>query len=78
MYWGKDVLGKSIQIEEGCVKIVGVIKDFNIGGFYLELKLFVLYYYFKDLVDFVYFCLKEFFGENFQKLKCDVVEVFFN
>ena len=38
MHWGKDVLGKSIQTEEGRVKIVGVIKDFNIDGFYSELK----------------------------------------
>ena len=28
----RNVLGKSIQTEEGRVKIVGVIKDFNIGG----------------------------------------------
>ena len=49
MHWGKDVLGKSIQTEEGRVKIVGVIKDFNIGGFYSELKPFVVHHHPIDL-----------------------------
>ena len=76
MHWGKDVLGKSIQTEEGRVKIVGVIKDFNIGGFYSELKPFVLHHHPKDLADLVYLRLKEPFGENLQKLKRDATELF--
>ncbi len=78
MHWGKDVLGKSIQTEEGRVKIVGVIKDFNIGGFYSELKPFVLHHHPKDLADLVYLRLKEPFGENLQKLKRDAAEAFPN
>ena len=78
MHWGKDVLGKSIQTEEGRVKIVGVIKDFNIDGFYSELKPFVLHHHPRDLADLVYLRLKEPFGENLQKLNRDAAEAFPN
>ena len=77
MHWGKDVLGKSIQTEEGRVKIVGVIKDFNIDGFYSELKPFVLHHHPRDLADLVYLRLKEPFGENLQKLNRDAAERLF-
>ncbi|MDE5676763.1 FtsX-like permease family protein [Phocaeicola sp.] len=76
MHWGEDVLGRQIGTEEGRVKIVGVIKDFNIEGFYEESKPFVLHHHPWELAGLVYVRLKEPFGENLQKLNRDAAEAF--
>lgn len=76
MHWGKDILSRSIKTEEGRVKIVGVLKDFNIDGFYSEPKPFVMHHHPWDLADLVYVRLKEPFGENLQKLNRDAAEAF--
>ena len=76
MHWGEDVLGRYIMTEEGRVKIVGVLDDFNIDGFYSEPKPFVLHHHPRELGSLIYIRLKEPFGENLQKLNRDAAEAF--
>ncbi len=76
MRWGKDVLGRNVRTEEGPVKVVGVLKDFNIEGFYEEQKPFILHHHPHDLGNLVYIRLKEPFGENLQKLNREAAEAF--
>lgn len=76
MHWGKDVLGRNIRTEEGRVKVVGMIKDFNIEGFYETPKPFILHHHPHELGNLVYVRLKEPFGENLQKLIREASEAF--
>lgn len=76
MHWGKDVLGRNIRTEEGRVKVVGMIKDFNIEGFYEAPKPFVMHHHPYELGNLVYVRLKEPFGENLQKLIREASEAF--
>ncbi len=76
MHWGKDVLGKNIRTEEGPVQVVGMIKDFNIEGFYEAPKPFVMHHHPYELGNLVYVRLKEPFGENLQKLIREASEAF--
>lgn len=76
MRWGKDVLGRNVRTEEGTVKVVGVLKDFNIEGFYEEQKPFILHHHPHDLGNLIYIRLKEPFGENLQKLNREAAEAF--
>ena len=76
MRWGKDVLGRNVRTEEGPVKVVGVLKDFNIEGFYEEQKPFILHHHPHDLGNLIYIRLKEPFGENLQKLNREAAEAF--
>lgn len=76
MRWGKDVLGRNVRTEEGPVKVVGVLKDFNIEGFYEEPKPFILHHHPYDLGNLIYIRLKEPFGENLQKLNREAAEAF--
>lgn len=76
MHWGKDVLGKNIRTEEGPVQVVGMIKDFNIEGFYEAPKPFVMHHHPYELGNLVYVRLKEPFGENLQKLNREASEAF--
>lgn len=76
MHWGKDVLGRNIRTEEGRVKVVGMLKDFNIEGFYEAPKPFVLHHHPYELGNLVYVRLKEPFGENLQKLIREASQAF--
>lgn len=76
MHWGKDVLGKNIRTEEGPVQVVGMMKDFNIEGFYEAPKPFVMHHHPYELGNLVYVRLKEPFGENLQKLIREASEAF--
>lgn len=76
MHWGKDILGKNIRTEEGPVQVVGMMKDFNIEGFYEAPKPFVLHHHPYELGNLVYVRLKEPFGENLQKLIREASEAF--
>lgn len=76
MHWGKDVLGKNIRTEEGPVQVVGILKDFNIEGFYEAPKPFVMHHHPYELGNLVYVRLKEPFGENLQKLIREASEAF--
>lgn len=76
MHWGKDVLGKNIRTEEGRVQVVGMLKDFNIEGFYEAPKPFILHHHPYELGNLVYVRLKEPFGENLQKLIREASEAF--
>lgn len=76
MHWGKDILGKNIRTEEGRVQVVGMIKDFNIEGFYEAPKPFVMHHHPYELGNLVYVRLKEPFGENLQKLIREASEAF--
>ena len=76
MHWGKDILGKNIRTEEGPVQVVGMMKDFNIEGFYEAPKPFVMHHHPYELGNLVYVRLKEPFGENLQKLIREASEAF--
>lgn len=76
MHWGKNVLGKNVRTEEGRVKVVGVLKDFNIGGFYEKPKPFILHHHYHELASLIYIRLKEPFGENLQKLNREAADAF--
>lgn len=76
MHWGNDVLEKNIGTEEGRVKVVGVLKDFNIGDFYSEPKPFVMHYSRREQAYFIHLRLKEPFGENLRRLNRDAADAF--
>ena len=74
--WSIDhAIGQSIQTEEGQVKIVGVIKDFQIGNFFEETMPFLMHYnpMFNGMI---HLRLKEPFAENLQRLNKEAGEAF--
>lgn len=75
MHWGEEVLGRNIQTEQGRVKVVGLLKDFQIGDFTEEPRPFVMHCmdYFSGTV---HLRLKEPFAENLQRLNREVAEAF--
>lgn len=75
MHWGKEVLGRSLQTEEGRVKVVGLLKDFQIGTFTEKPNPFVMHCmdYFSETISLR---LKEPFAENLQRLNREAAEAF--
>ena len=78
MHWEKGTaVGRLVKTEESedKVKVVGVLKDFNIGGFYEEPKPFCLHYS-RYMYGNANIRLKEPFMENLQKLNKEAAEAF--
>ena len=75
MHWGDEVLGRTIQTEEGRVKVVGLLKDFQIEDFTQEPMPYVMH-----CMDYFSYCinlrLKEPFAENLQRLNREAAEAF--
>lgn len=75
MHWGKEVLGRTFESEGGRVKVVGLLKDFQINDFTEEPLPYVMHY--MDYFGFnINLRLKEPFAENLQRLNHDAAEAF--
>lgn len=78
MHWTEgSAIGRLVKTEESeeKVKVVGVLKDFNIGGFYEKTMPFCMHYL-SNLYSSASILLKEPFGENLQRLNKDAAEAF--
>lgn len=75
MNWGSNVVGRNIITGEGTIKIVGLLKDFNIESFFAEPMPFVMYSC-NTFNSLVHIRLKEPFAENLQKLNQDATQAF--
>ena len=74
--WSADqAIGQSIQTEEGRVKIVGIIKDFQIANFFEENKPFLMHFN-PMFSGEIHLRLKEPFAENLQRLNKEASEAF--
>ena len=74
--WSADqAIGQTIQTEEGKVKIVGIIKDFQIGNFFEENKPFLMHFN-PSFSGMIHLRLKEPFAENLQRLNKEASEAF--
>ena len=74
--WSADqAIGQTIQTEEGKVKIVGVIKDFQIGNFFNENMPFLMHFN-PTFNGMIHLRLKEPFAENLQRLNKEASEAF--
>lgn len=74
--WSADhAIGQTIQTEEGRVKIVGIIKDFQIGNFFNENMPFLMHFN-PTFNGMIHLRLKEPFSENLQRLNKEAGEAF--
>ena len=74
--WSSDqAIGQTIQTEEGKVKIVGIIKDFQIANFFEENKPFLMHFN-PMFSGEIHIRLKEPFAENLQRLNKEAGEAF--
>ena len=74
--WSADyAIGQTIQTEEGRVKIVGIIKDFQIANFFEENKPFLMHFN-PMFTGEIHIRLKEPFAENLQRLNKEAGEAF--
>ena len=74
--WSTDhAIGQTIQTEEGRVKIVGIIKDFQIANFFEENKPFLMHFN-PMFTGEIHIRLKEPFAENLQRLNKEAGEAF--
>lgn len=74
--WSADhAIGQTIQTEEGKVKIVGIIKDFQIANFFEENKPFLMHFN-PMFTGEIHIRLKEPFAENLQRLNKEAGEAF--
>ena len=71
----EQAIGQTIQSEEGHVKIVGVIKDFQIGNFFNENMPFLMHFN-PTFNGMIHLRLKEPFAENLQRLNKEASEAF--
>ena len=75
MHWGDDVLGRTFSSEGGKVKVVGLLKNFQIGSFHSGPLPYVLHYM-PQLAYQLSIRLKEPFAENLQRLNKEAAEAF--
>ena len=75
MHWGSQVVGRTVGGEGARYKVVGLLKDFNIEGFYNEPMPFIGTYR-RHFSGALTLRLKEPFGENLVKLNRDAAEAF--
>ena len=74
--WSAEhAIGQTIQTEEGRVKIVGIIKDFQIGNFFEENRPFLMHFH-PMFSGMIHLRLKEPFAENLQRLNKEAGEAF--
>ena len=75
MHWGDDILGRTFSSEGGKVKVVGLLKNFQIGSFRSGPLPYVLHYM-PQLAYQISIRLKEPFAENLQRLNKEASEAF--
>ena len=78
MHWGNDAVGRTVDVDGTAqMKVVGVLKDFQIEDFTADKILFVARYN-KYFVGTIHVRLKEPFVRNLQQLNKDVADAFHN
>lgn len=78
MYWGNDAVGRTVDVDGTAqMKVVGVLKDFQIEDFTADKMPFVARYN-KYFVGTIHVRLKEPFVWNLQQLNKDVADAFHN
>lgn len=78
MYWGNDAVGRTVDVDGTAqMKVVGVLKDFQIEDFTADKMPFVARYN-KYFVGTIHVRLKEPFVRNLQQLNKDVADAFHN
>lgn len=77
MHWGNDAVGRTVDVDGTAqMKVVGVLKDFQIEDFTADKMPFVARY--KYFVGTIHVRLKEPFVRNLQQLNKDVADAFHN
>lgn len=77
MHWGDDIVGRTVPTMGVQTRVVGVLKDFQIRGFYCEPMPFIALNGLSTFGgNYIYFKLKEPFADNLQKLKRESAEAF--
>lgn len=78
MHWGNDAVGRTVDVDGTAqMKVVGVLKDFQIEDFTADKMPFVARYN-KYFVETIHVRLKEPFVRNLQQLNKDVADAFHN
>ena len=78
MHWGNDAVGRTVDVDGTAqMKVVGVLKDFQIEDFTADKMPFVARYN-KYYLGTIHVRLKEPFDRNLQKLNKDVADAFHN
>ncbi len=75
MKWGKEALGRTVHTMGETVTVTGVLKDFQINGFYAEPMPYIGFMTRQFNIN-LHFLLKEPFAENLQRLTKDAAEAF--
>ena len=75
MKWGKDAVGHTVHTMGETSTVTGVLKDFQINGFYAEPMPYIGFMT-KQFNNGLHFLLKEPFAENLQRLTKDAAEAF--
>ena len=77
MHWGDDVLGRTVYTMGITPKVVGLLKDFQIEGFYQKPMPYIGFGEKDDYFSWtLYFKLREPFGDNLMKLNKEAAEAF--
>ena len=75
MRWGKEVVGRTVYAEGDTYKVVGLLKDFQLGSFYSEQKPLIMQHY-RYFGECAHLRLKEPFVENLRKLNEEAANAF--
>ena len=75
MKWGKDAVGHTVHTMGETSTVTGVLKDFQINGFYAEPMPYIGFKT-RQFNNGLHFLLKEPFAENLQRLTKDAAEAF--
>ena len=75
MKWGKDAVGRTVHTMGETVTVTGVLKDFQINGFYAEPMPYIGFTT-RQFNNGLHFLLKEPFAENLQRLTKAAAEAF--
>ena len=75
MKWGKDAVGHTVHTMGETSTVTGVLKDFQINGFYAEPMPYIGFMS-RQFNNGLHFLLKEPFAENLQRLTKDAAEAF--
>lgn len=75
MKWGNDAVGRTVHTKGETSTVTGVLKDFQINGFYAGPMPYISFPT-KQFNNDLHFLLKEPFAENLQRLTKDAAEAF--
>ncbi|AVM51902.1 putative ABC transport system permease protein [Bacteroides zoogleoformans] len=75
MHWGNEVVGRTVNMENGLYKVSGLLKEFQMQGFTSGKKPFIARGN-KAFYGYIHLRLKEPFAENLRKLNKEASEAF--